>query len=198
MLVHHYNNCTILMQDFWESLGLQGGPTSPSYRRSVLGVHWKDWCWGWNSSTLVTSWEELIHWKRPWCWEGLGAGGEGGDRGWDGWMASPTQWTRVWINSRSWWWTGRPGVLWFMGSQRVGHNWTEIILSALLVFCWKLAFIPQLLKMNVSFFKDGSGRHIWIVIEYLHSLAQCLSVSGWIIPQFPKLRSIYQLVYLYA
>ena len=54
----------------------------------------------------------------------LGAGGEGDDRGWDGWMASPTQWTWVWVNSRSWWWTGRPGVLRFMGSQRVGHDWT--------------------------------------------------------------------------
>ena len=58
---------------------------------------------------------------------GLGAGGEGGDRGWDGWMASPTWCTWVWVNSRSWWWTGRPGVLWFMGSQRVRHNWvTEL------------------------------------------------------------------------
>ena len=63
----------------------------------------------------------------PWCWEGLEAGGEGDDRGWDGWMASPTWWTWVWVNSRSWWWTGRPGVLQFMGSQRVGHDWaTEL------------------------------------------------------------------------
>ena len=62
---------------------------------------------------------------RPWCWEGLGAGGEGDDRGWDGWMASLTQWTWVWVNSGSWWWTGRPGVLWFMGSQRVRHDWAN-------------------------------------------------------------------------
>ena len=67
--------------------------------------------------------EELTHWKRLWCWEGLGAGGEEVNRGWDGWMASLTQWTWVWVNSGSWWWTGRPGVLRFMGSQRVGHNW---------------------------------------------------------------------------
>ena len=60
---------------------------------------------------------------RPWCWEGLGVGGEGEDRGWDGWMASPTRWTWVWVNSGSWWWTRRPGVLQFMGSQRVGHDW---------------------------------------------------------------------------
>ena len=65
--------------------------------------------------------------ERPWCWEGLKAGGEGDDRGWDGWMASPTQWTWVWVESHSWWWTGRPDVLRFMGSQRVGHDWaTEL------------------------------------------------------------------------
>ena len=107
----------------WESLGLQGDPTNPSYRRSVLGVHWKDWWWIWNSNTLATSCEELTHWKRPWCWEGLGAGGEGDDRGWDGWMASLTRWMWVWVSSRSWWWTGRPGMLRFMESQRVGHDW---------------------------------------------------------------------------
>ena len=61
------------------------------------------------------------------CWEGLGAGGEGDNRGWDGWMASLTQWTWVWVNSGSWWWTGRPGVLQSMGLQRVGHDWaTEL------------------------------------------------------------------------
>ena len=67
--------------------------------------------------------EELSHLKRPWCWETLRAGGEGDDRGWDGWMASLTQWTWVWVNSGSWCWTGRPGVPWLMGSQRVVHNW---------------------------------------------------------------------------
>ena len=96
-------------------------------KHQFFGVHWKDWCWDWNSNTSGTSCEELTHWKRPWCWEGLGARGEGDDRGWDGWMASPTQWTWVWVNSRSWWWTGRPGVLWFMGSQRIRHDWvTEL------------------------------------------------------------------------
>ena len=65
--------------------------------------------------------------KRPWCWERLRAGGGGDDRGWDGWMTSPTPWTWVWEDSGSWWWTGRPGVLRLMGSQRVGHNWaTEL------------------------------------------------------------------------
>ena len=80
----------------------------------------------WNSSTLATSCEELTHWKRPWCWEGLGAGGEGDHRGWDGWMASLTQWTWVWASSGRWWWTGKPGVLQSMGSQGVTKlNWTK-------------------------------------------------------------------------
>ena len=88
---------------------------------------WKEWCYSWNSSTLATSCEKLTHWKRLWCWEGLGAGGEGDNRGWDGWMASPTWWTWVWMNSGSWWWTGRPGVLRFLGLQRVRHDWaTEL------------------------------------------------------------------------
>ena len=114
-------------RDSWESLGLQGDPTSPSYRRSVLGVHWKDWCWSRNSDTLATWCEELTHWKRLWWWERLKAGGEGDERGRDGWMASPTRWTWVWTSSWSWWWTGRPGVLQSMELQRVGHDWaTEL------------------------------------------------------------------------
>ena len=76
---------------------------------------------------LATSCEELAQWKRLWCWEGLGAGGEVDDWGWDGWMASLSRWMRVWVNSGSWWWTGRPGVLRFMGLQRVRHDWvTEL------------------------------------------------------------------------
>ena len=76
---------------------------------------------------LATWCEELTHLKRPWCWERLRAGGEGNDRGWDGWMASPTQRTWGWVDSGSWWWTGRPFMLRFMRSQRVGHNWaTEL------------------------------------------------------------------------
>ena len=71
--------------------------------------------------------KELTHLERPWCWERLKAGGEGDDKGWDGWMASPTQWTWVWVNSRSWWWTGRPGMLQFMGSQRVRQDWVTAL-----------------------------------------------------------------------
>ena len=88
-------------------------------RKSVPNIIWKDWCWGWNSNTLVTWCKELTHLKRPWCWPRLKAKGEGDDRGWDGLMASLTQWTWVWINSGSWWWTGRPG------DWATELNWTE-------------------------------------------------------------------------
>ena len=75
----------------------------------------------------VTWCKELTHLKRPWCWGRLKTGREGDDRRWDGWMASLTRWTWVWVNSGSWWWTGRPGVLQSMGLQRVRHDWvTEL------------------------------------------------------------------------
>ena len=85
-------------------------------------LHWKNWCWSWSSNTLATWCKKPAHWERPWCWERLRAGGEGDNRGWDGWMASPTQWAWVWASSRSWWWTGRPGMLQSMGSQ----SWTQL------------------------------------------------------------------------
>ena len=80
-------------------------------------------CWSWSSKTLATWCKELAHWGRLWCWERLKAGREGDDRGWDGWMASPTQWTRVWANPRRQWRTGKPVVLWSVGLQRVRHDW---------------------------------------------------------------------------
>ena len=89
-----------------ESLGLQGNQTTPSKRKWNLNIHWKDWCWSWSSSFEAK----------------LKAGGERNDRGWEGWMASLTRWTWAWVSSRSWWWTGKPGVLLSMGSQRVGHD----------------------------------------------------------------------------
>ena len=108
-----------------------------------------------------TSFEELTHWKRLWCWEGLGAGGEGDDRGWDGWMASLNRWMWVWVNSGSWWWTGRPGVLRFMGSQRVGHDWaTDLIWSD-------------------TIFLDSAYMHLYLLIfsDLPHSILQSLDLS---------------------
>ena len=71
-------------EDSAESLGLQKGQTHQSLRKSTLNIHRKDWCWSWSSSALATWCKELTHWKRPWCWQRLKAGGEEGDRGWNG------------------------------------------------------------------------------------------------------------------
>ena len=99
--------------------------------------------------------------KKPWCWEGLRAGGEGDGRRWDGWMASPTRWTWIWVNSGSWWWTGRPGMLRFMGSQRVGHNWvTELNWTPISCCCERihhsvvqsLAYLT-IFRWTMSFFR---------------------------------------------
>ena len=114
-------NCGV-GEDSLECLGLQADPTSQSYKKSVLNILRKDWCWSWNSITVVTWCEKLTHLKRPWCWERLKVGGEGDNRGWDGWMASPTLWIWVWASSGNWWWKGKPGVLQFMGWQRVRHD----------------------------------------------------------------------------
>ena len=120
-------------------------------------MHWKEWCWSWNSNILATSCEELTHWKRLWCWEGLGAGGEWDDRGWDGWMASPTRWTWVWVNSGSWWWTGRPGVLWFMGSQRVRHDWATELTD------WLKSLLKAIYVKGVQFSLENKDGYVSVV-----------------------------------
>ena len=131
---------------FW-TVVLEKTLESPLDWKEIQPVHSKgdqSWvfieCWSWNSNTLATSCEVLTHWKRLWCWEGLNAGGEGDNRGWDVWMASPTRWTWVWVNSGSWWWTGRPDVLQFMGWQRVGHHWVTKFNWSL----WKLIACIQI------------------------------------------------------
>ena len=94
--------------------------------------------------------------KKPWCWERLKVGEEEDDRGWDGWMASQTQWTWVWVTSRSCWWTGRPGVLQSMGSQRVGHDWaTELNWTEML---WKIEDTTRwnLVKINSHLHKGNN------------------------------------------
>ena len=131
----------------------------------------------WNSSTLGTSCEELTHWKRLWCWEGLGAGREVDNRGWDGWMASPTRWMWVWVNSESWWWTGRPGVLRFMGSQRVEHGWatelTDWLKHCLILFtCISVCYIKIIFWSSVYSHKVFSlsplCRHLGCSSNFFH------------------------------
>ena len=107
-------------KEWFKGVALETGKKNKNQEYSVLG---KDRCWRWSSNTLATWGEELTHRKRPWCWGRLRAGGEGVDRGWDGWMASAIQWTWVCVCSGRWWRTGKPGVLQSVGSERVWHDW---------------------------------------------------------------------------
>ena len=100
---------------------------SPSKRKSFLNIHWKDWCWNWNSNTLATWWKNWLIGKDPDAGRDWGQE-EKGTTGWDGWMASLTRWTWVWVKSGSWWWTGRPGMLQSRSSQSWARlsDWTEL------------------------------------------------------------------------
>ena len=142
---------------------------------------------GRTDAEVATRCEELTHWKRPWCWEGLKVGGEGDDRGWDGWMASPTQWTRVWANSGGWWWTGKLGVLQSMGSQRVRHDWateqqhhSEVdirgILVSLLAPCVSLTLVPNLRSLFACYLKP------WGHVLY-HETLTTQTFSHWTLKQ---------------
>ena len=140
-------NCGV-GEDSWESLGLQRDPTSPSKGKQSWIFTGSTDAKAETPNSLATWCEEQTHLKRPWCWERLKMGGEADDRGWDGWMVLPTQWTWIWVSSGSWWWTRRPGVLQSMGSQRVGHdwvtelNWTELIAKPGAHRSWRLSHFP--------------------------------------------------------
>ena len=136
---------------------------SPEY--SLEGLMLK-----WGSNTLATWCEELTHWKRLWCWERLKAGGEGDDRGWDCWMASLTRWTWVWARSRSWWWTEKPGILQYTGSQKSWRwpiDWTTMfakLVSCSMVACshvWLLATLwtaSRQAPLSMGFFRQEYWR----------------------------------------
>ena len=159
---------------FW-TVVLENTLENPLDHKEIQPVHpkrdqsWKDLCWSWNSNTLATWCKELTHWKRAWCWERLRAG-EGDDRGWDGWMASLTQWTRVWVNSWSWWWTGRCDVLQFMESQRVRRDWvTELN--------WRHS-INDLAPRTVSSLMETVAAQLWVCVLHLFTQASILYPSG--------------------
>ena len=136
--------------------------------------HGKDWRWRWSSNTLATWCKELTHLKRPWCWERLKAWEEGDERGWGGRMASPTQWTWVWVNSGSCWWTQQPRVLQSMGSQNVEHDWvTEvnwILTPTMCIFC---GFSIIILHQDLCFHNLLDPIHTFCMsLAYFSSLMQ--------------------------
>ena len=165
-------NCGV-GEDSWESLGLQGDSTSPFLRRSALGFPWREWCCSWNSSTFATSCEELTHWKRLWCWEGLGAGGEGSTEdemaGWHYWLdGHESEWTLGVGDGQgglacwdSWGCKESDTTEWL--------NWTELItvvecLDQMLPMCATLLDnISLLSKVSVQFFSSNSS--IWELQE---------------------------------
>ena len=141
----------IVGEDSWESFGLRGDPTSPFWRRSALVFLWK------NDAKPETPVLGHLMRRADSLEKTLMLGGirgrrrrgrqrgEGDNRGWGGWMASLTRWTWVWVNSGSWWWTGRPGVLRFMGLQRVGHDWETELAAELMVWQCLLLNVHSLL-----------------------------------------------------
>ena len=134
----------------WNSLGQNTGVGSLSFLQGtfptqglnpgLLHCRWILYQLGHKGSlvfnSVMTWWEEPTHWKIPWCWERLKMEGEGDDRGWNAWMASLTQWKRVWVSSGNWWWTGKPGVLQSMGLQKVGHGWVTELNWVEIAKCW--------------------------------------------------------------
>ena len=134
---------------------------------------------------FIALWQEKVPLYDLSLLEGLGAG-EGDDRGWDGWMVSPTRWTWVWVNSGSWWWTGRPGMLQFIGSQRVGHDWaTELNWTdSRLIFwpniwsIWRMFPMPLWKVWNLSLprsFSALAAQFLWITS---HCQARLLGPSA--------------------
>ena len=181
-------NCGI-GEDSREFLGLQGDPMCPSRRKLILNIHWKDSCWSSNYDNLATWCEEQTHWKRPWCWERLEAGGEGDDRGWDGCTSSLTQLTWVWVNSRSWWWTEKPVLLQTIGSQRVGHDWvTELTdwLTHSSILAGKFHRLYSLWGCKESDMTEGPSLSLSVQFEvskatFLSQTESSINISRWLL-----------------
>ena len=150
-------NCDI-GEDSWESLGIQGDPTSPSQRRSVLNIHWKDWCWSWNSNTLAMWWEEVTHLKRPWCWKRLRQGEKGMTEDemvrWHHWLNGDEFGKTLGVDY------GQGGLvccgLWVTKSRTRLSNWTVLILNVLDNFCFYLknvhleGYLPKAWALTVK------------------------------------------------
>ena len=141
---------------------------SPEYSLEGLMLKLKH-----QASALAARCKYPTHLKRPWCWERLRAGGEGDHIGWDGWMASPTQWERIWTSSRSWWWTGKLGLLQTMRSQRIGRDWANEL-------NWTENFIFSLHSENLKFLDViyfPSSPHFFSLLHSLFSVSSPKSTS---------------------
>ena len=133
--------CTVVLEKTLESpLDCKIKPVNPKNNQSWVFIGGTDA----EAETLIfghhITWcEELTHWIRPWCWARLKAGGEGDDRGWDGGMASLIRWRWVWASSRSWWWTGKPGMLQSMTSLLLGlsEKLDDLLMTVLM---WPIPF----------------------------------------------------------
>ena len=133
-----------------------------------------------------------LNWKRSWCCGRLKEGGKGEDRGWNGWMASPTQWTWVWVNSGSWWWTGKPGMLWSVGLQTVGHDWAEGGIYVLFVSVPDQEVLFGRKQKEIGFWKSK----FWSVGKVartsfiLHTLLECVCPTPLRSGESPHLRLV--------
>jgi len=152
-------------------------PVHPKGNQSWI-ITGSNWCWNWRSNTLSIWCKVLTHLKRPWCWERLKAEGEGDDRGWDDWMASLSQWTWVWINSGSWWWTGKPGMLQSMGLQIVWHDWVSE-LNWTSMKAPSLKIVIRIQYMNLS--EVGGHNLVYNIISFPSSLNVAFIVNFFLI-----------------
>ena len=182
-------NCGV-GEDSWERV-----------RKSVLNIHQKDWCWSRNFNTLATWCKELTHWKRSRCCERLKAGGEGDDKGWDGWMVSLTRRTWVWARSRSWWWTG---ILvcyspWGCKESDITEQlkWTELKWTDTCVNRYKMCFI-----IHVKILWAQSPQYFFITLStpdswkeiYTHTYIKIKHENNQITQTFPVINIQYLLV----
>ena len=166
-------NCGV-GEDSWESLGLQGDPCKGDQSWLFIGrtdvMKLKLWYFG-HLMRRANSFE------KPWCWERLRAGGEGDNRGWDGWMTSPTQWTGICINFGSWWQTGRPGSLQSMGSQRVGHDWATELNWTDEIKGW---LVPSFVKLEIwIFFYSNIASSRGILQKLSENFIELLLLRTW-------------------
>ena len=183
---------TVVLEKTWESLGLQGDqPVNPKGNQPWIFIERTD-----AEAEATILWspdnEELTHWKRPWSWETLQTRGEGDDRGWDGWMASPTLWTWVWASSRRWWRTGKPDLLRSTGLQRVRHDWvTEQQQHLNMGGSYADDSITQYLTWNVkagftAYWSKGShpGQAVlWVeqTTDFVQGFGEaCIKETGWL------------------